>query len=88
VNINAGGFGLSCAAGGEGRETSSSHPLLPLLHRPSFSLELYNRFSQNAINIILSDDKIAAQITDIDADIDAGILMGIYDRLSEILRKL
>jgi len=68
----------SCDAG-EGRETSSSPSLPLLLHRPSFSLELYNRFSQNAINAILPDDEIAAQTTDmgIDADIDSGILTGI-----------
>jgi len=68
----------SCDAGGD-RETSASHPLPPLLHRPSFSLELYNRFSQNAMNTILSDDESITQTNDmdIDADVDADSLAGI-----------
>jgi len=58
-----------CDIGGD-REISFSHSLPPLLRRPSLSLELYNRFSQNAMNTILPDDETDNQTTDMDIDID------------------
>jgi len=65
----------SCNIGGD-RETSSSHSLPPLC-RPSFSLELYNRFSQSAVNSILPNDEFDNQFTDMDVDVDTGIDAGV-----------
>jgi len=73
----------SCDVGGD-RENSSSYSLPPSLsRRPSFSLELYNRFSQSAMNSILPEDETDNHTTDMDIDLDtnadvgAGVLTGI-----------
>jgi len=57
--------------GGENRDFSTSHPLPSLLYRPSFSLELYNRFSQDALNASLPDIPYADNNnTDMDVETD------------------
>jgi len=61
-------------------DSSGSHPPSSSLCRPSFSLELYNHFSQDAINAFFPDNLSVNNIftdIDIDTDVDADVMAGI-----------
>jgi len=62
------GASASCDAG-DGSDPPNPHLSFSSLRRPSVSLELYDRFSQNAINTILPND-LPYDTLDSDMDID------------------
>jgi len=70
------GASASCDAG-DVSDPPNPHPPA-LLRRPSFSLELYNCFSESALNAALSNDPSYDNIeADIDMDIDNNIEINI-----------
>jgi len=68
------GASVSCDAGDVSDPPNppnlpNPHLSSPSLRQPSFLLELYDRFSQNAINIVLPND-LSYDTLDSDMDID------------------
>jgi len=73
----------------DGSDPPDPYPYLPPLRRPSFSLELFNRFSQDALNASLPDNP-PVNYTDMDYETDAnadtttGILPTCSDSLASL----